>query len=182
MHLPLKHCTLRDFRTEDGGADRASLVRYANNPKIAQNLRDGFPHPYTEAAADRFLAMVSNQSPRTVFAITVNDEVVGGIGVHPKTDVERVSAELGYWLAEPFWGRGIVTEAVVAITDWAFANLPLTRVFALPFATNPASARVLEKANFTFEGRLRRCAIKGGVVIDQLMYSRVREDVPQELL
>jgi RimJ/RimL family protein N-acetyltransferase len=174
MYLPLRHCTLRDW----GAADREALVRYANNAAIARNLRDRFPHPYGEADAERFLSLCEQQSPRTFFAIAVGAEAVGGIGIALHDDIERVAAELGYWLGEPFWGRGIVSEAVAALTEWAFSTLPLTRVYALPFAHNLASARVLEKAGFALEGRMRACAIKNGQIVDQLMYARLREPAP----
>ncbi len=170
MNLPLHRSTLRDYRA----TDRASLVRYANNETIARNLRDRFPHPYTESDADRFLSFCAGAAPPLNFAIAVDDVAVGGIGLMLHEDIERVSAELGYWLGEPFWGRGIVSEAVAAFTDWAFATFPLTRVYALPFAENAASARVLEKAGYVLEGRLRKSAIKREQILDQLMYARIR--------
>jgi RimJ/RimL family protein N-acetyltransferase len=170
MHLPLRRCTLRDWTPDD----RASLVRFANNIAIARNMRDRFPFPYTESDADYFFAYCERMSPRSYFAIAVGDEAIGGIGITLHEDIERVSGELGYWLGEPFWGRGIASEAVAALTDWAFASWPLTRVYAVPFATNGASARVLEKAGYTLEGRMRKSAIKNNQVLDQLMYAYVR--------
>jgi RimJ/RimL family protein N-acetyltransferase len=110
-----------------------------------------------------------------MFAIAVEDEAVGGIGFTVLTDVERVSAEIGYWLGEPFWGRGIVTEALAAVTRYAIDTCRLTRVYALPFAHNTASCRVLEKAGYTLECRLRRSAIKDGLIVDQLQYSFIAE-------
>lgn len=170
LNLKLPHCTLRDWRR----SDRESLVRHADNSAIADNLRDGFPHPYTAADAERFFSLCENLPQCTFFAITVADQAVGGIGLSLHTDIERISAELGYWLGESFWGRGIVTEAVAALTDWAFATLPLERIYALPFAYNLASTRVLEKAGYQLEGRLRSNAIKRGKILDQLMYARLR--------
>ena len=170
MELVLGSCTLRDWRR----TDRDALCRHANNLAIARNLRDGFPHPYTAAHADWWLAMCEKRSPQTFFAIAIADEAVGGIGLTLHDDVERVAAELGYWLSEAHWGKGVVTAAVRALTEWAFASFPLTRVYAMPFASNPASARVLEKAGFTLEGRQRRSIIKHEVVQDHLMYARVR--------
>jgi RimJ/RimL family protein N-acetyltransferase len=110
-----------------------------------------------------------------MFAIAVNDEAVGGIGFVLRGDVERVSAEIGYWLAEPFWKRGIATEALVAVTAYAIETHNLTRVFALPFAWNTASCRVLEKAGYVLEARLRRSAIKDGKITDQMQYAFVVE-------
>jgi RimJ/RimL family protein N-acetyltransferase len=116
-----------------------------------------------------------SQRPETMFAIAVDDEAVGGIGFTVLTDVERVSAEIGYWLGELYWGRGFVTEALVAITRYAIDTCGLTRVYALPFASNRASCRVLEKAGYTLEARLRRSAIKDGQIVDQLQYSFIVE-------
>jgi RimJ/RimL family protein N-acetyltransferase len=114
--------------------------------------------------------------PPTGLAIAVGEEAVGSIGVMLHPDVERVSAELGYWLAEPFWGRGITTAAVRAMTAYALATFPLTRIYAVPFASNLASGRVLEKAGYRLEARMRRSAIKDGRVVDQLLYAVTDED------
>jgi RimJ/RimL family protein N-acetyltransferase len=169
MELTLERSTIRSWRA----ADVPALVRHANNRKIWLNLRDRFPHPYGKADAQRFLRMARSMSPETFFAIAVGDEAVGAIGYVLQHDVERVSAEMGYWLAEDFWGRGIATEALRAITAHAMASHGLTRVFAVPFAHNRGSCRVLEKAGYVLEGRLRRSAIKDGVIIDQLQYAFV---------
>jgi RimJ/RimL family protein N-acetyltransferase len=170
MNLPLTGCLVRSWRVSDA----ESLVKYANNRKIWLNLRDQFPHPYGQWAAREFLRSVVGKQPETVFAIAVGDEAVGGIGFVLKPDVERVSAEVGYWLGEPFWGRGLTTEALVAVTGYAFAHHELTRMFALPFAANRASCRVLEKAGYVLEATLRRSAIKDGVIVDQCQYAFVR--------
>ena len=116
------------------------------------------------------------RTPETTFAIAVDDEAVGSIGFVLRTDVERVSAEIGYWLAEPFWGRGITTEALIALTKYAIDTHGLTRVYALPFAWNAASCRVLEKAGYVLEARLRRSAIKDGQITDQLQYAFIVTD------
>jgi RimJ/RimL family protein N-acetyltransferase len=167
MRLPLSRCDVRSWRTDD----LTSLVAYADNRKIWLNLRDRFPHPYTRRAGREFLHSMVTQRPETAFAIDVGGEAVGGIGFLMMPDVERVSAEIGYWLAEPFWGRGMVTEAVVAVTRYAIETHGFTRMFAVPFASNAASCRVLEKAGYVLEGRLRRSAIKDGQIIDQLQYA-----------
>jgi RimJ/RimL family protein N-acetyltransferase len=171
VKLDLKTCTLRSWEWHD----RESLVRYANNPRVARNLRDRFPHPYTDRDARNWLDVVVDAEPETSFAITVAGEAVGGIGYTLQYDVDRRSAEIGYWLGEEFWGRGIVTEALIAVTEHAFANHDLCRVYAHVFEWNPASARVLEKAGYAFEGRLRKSVIKEGQTIDQLMYAIIRE-------
>ena len=135
------------------------------------NLRDAFPHPYTIHDARDFIKSVRNRTPETTFAIAAGEEAVGSVGFVLRHDVERVSAEIGYWLAEPFWGRGIATEALVAVTEYAIATHALTRIYALPFAWNAPSCRVLEKAGYELEARLRRSAIKNGAVTDQLQYA-----------
>jgi ribosomal-protein-alanine N-acetyltransferase len=167
MQLTLRSCVVRSWRV----ADAEPLARYADNRKIWLNLRDAFPHPYTVHDARDFIKSVRNRAPETTFAIAVGEEPIGSVGFVLRHDVERVSAEIGYWLAEPFWGRGIATEALVAVTDYAIATHALTRIYALPFAWNAASCRVLEKAGFALEARLRRSAIKNGTVTDQLQYA-----------
>ena len=167
MRLMLKACEIRSWQT----GDLESLVRHADNRNIWINLRDRFPHPYTKRDGREFLKYTRQQNPETAFAIAVNGEAVGGIGFMLQGDVERVSAEIGYWLGEPLWGRGIATEALVALTSHAIATHGLTRIYAVPFAWNTASCRVLEKAGYTLEGRLRRSAIKDGQVADQLQYA-----------
>ena len=172
MELPLTSCVMRSWRMGDAEA----LARHGNNQKIWMNLRDAFPHPYTSHDAREFIRSLRHRVPETTFAIAVNGEAAGSVGFVLRHDVERVSAEIGYWLAEPFWGRGIATEALVAITAYAIATHSLTRVYALPFAGNTASCRVLEKAGYALEGRLRRSAIKNGVITDQLQYALVVPD------
>jgi [ribosomal protein S5]-alanine N-acetyltransferase len=154
--------------------DLDALVRYANNAKIAANLRDQFPHPYTRSAAATYLADVRSADIETSFAVEYAGEAVGGIGFKLGTDIARLTAEMGYWLGEPYWGRGLTTRAVLATSEWAFENYKLTRIFAMAFSHNVASMRVLEKAGFEREGILRRSAVKNGVVLDQVLYAKVR--------
>ena len=125
--------------------------------------------------ARNWLECIVGHEPETNFAIAVAGEAVGGIGFTLQPDVARRSAEIGYWLGEEFWGRGIATEALIAVTDYAFANHDLCRVYAHVFDWNRASARVLEKAGYEFEGRMRKSVTKDGQTIDQLMYAIVRE-------
>jgi RimJ/RimL family protein N-acetyltransferase len=169
VKLALATCEVRSW----AAGDAAALVTYGNNRNIWLNLRDRFPHPYTPRDAQQFLRRMRAARPETAFAIDVAGEAVGGIGYLLQTDVDRVSAEIGYWLAEPFWGRGITTEALKAVTRHAIEAHGLTRLYALPFAHNTASCRVLEKAGYQLEGRLRRSAIKDGVIVDQLQYAFV---------
>ncbi len=154
-------------------ADTSSLARYADNRKIWQNLRDGFPHPYTAGDAERFIKHVINSNPKTVFAIASENEAIGSIGFVIGADVHRFTAEMGYWLAEPFWCKGIMTQAVKYMCEWAFHEFSLHRIYATPFATNTASARVLEKAGFEKEGVIRSGAFKDGKVVDMFMYSLI---------
>jgi ribosomal-protein-alanine N-acetyltransferase len=154
-------------------SDAESLAKYANNRKIWQNLRDGFPHPYLIENATAFITRVTSMKPETMFAICIDHEVVGGIGFTLHSDVERISAEIGYWLGEPFWGRGIMTTALEAVTQYAIKEHQLTRVYAVPYDNNNASFRVLEKAGFELEGRMKKSAIKDGKILDQLLYAYV---------
>ena len=169
MTLTLQTCEVRSWQA----ADLESLVLYANNRNIWINLRDRFPHPYTRSDGRRFIREARKMDPETFFAIAVDGRAVGGIGFVLHSDIERVSAEIGYWLGEPFWGRGIVTEALIAVTQLAIERHGLTRLFALPFAFNTASCRVLEKAGYALEGQLRRSAIKDGTIVDQFQYAFV---------
>ncbi|MFL6528358.1 MAG: GNAT family N-acetyltransferase [Chthoniobacterales bacterium] len=171
MELRLEKCTIRDWRA----GDAASLARHGNNRKVSAFLRDQFPHPYTINDAEAYLARVLGEESRTAFCIDVGGVPVGGIGIEFYNDVYRQSATIGYWLGEELWNRGIMTEVVRAFTEWAFASFPLNRVSAEVFSNNPASARVLEKAGYTFEGRLRSRIVKYGIVLDGLMYARIRQ-------
>lgn len=169
MRLPLDRCIVRSWEA----SDVASLVEHANNRRIWENLRDRFPHPYTRRDAQAFVRYARASQPETSFALEVDGAAVGGIGFALQPDVERVSSEIGYWVGEAYWGRGICTEALRAVTAYAIERHGLTRVFALPFAHNAASRRVLEKAGFVVEGHLHRSAIKDGRVVDQVLYAFV---------
>jgi RimJ/RimL family protein N-acetyltransferase len=171
VELDLGSCTLRSWRS----GDEDSLVRHADDRDVWINLRDRFPHPYTRDDARAWLRLVAESTPETNFVVAVADEAVGGIGLTLQDDVSRRSAEIGYWLGRAYWGRGIATAAVRALTDWAFAHFDLCRLYAGVFEWNPASARVLEKAGYVLEGRLRRSVTKDGRTIDQLLYALVRD-------
>lgn len=171
MELELATCTVRSWERRD----RDAIVRHANNRNVSINLRDRFPYPYTINDARTWLDIVVGVKPETNFAIAVAGEAVGGIGFTLQPDVGHRSAEIGYWLGEEFWGRGITTDALRAVTDYAFAKFDLCRIFAHVFEWNGASARVLEKAGYTFEGRLRKSVTKNGQTIDQLMYAVIRD-------
>ena len=163
---------VREFRSDDV----AALVKHANNEKVARNLEDRFPHPYGEDNARQWLAHVRELDPPTQFAIATDREVIGGIGFRLHEDVYRRTAELGYWLGEEYWGRGIGTRAVRAFSSWIFESLPVERLEARVFETNPASCRVLEKAGFTCEGRLRHSVLKINLLMDQIVYAILRHE------
>jgi ribosomal-protein-alanine N-acetyltransferase len=163
-------CRLRPLRTSDIPA----LARHANNLKVAEHLRERFPSPYSIEDGYHFLEQAQCTHESCVAGIVVDDEVVGVISIQLHSDIDRCSGELGYWLGEAFWGRGIVTAAIISFTSWAMPRFSLTRVYANVFAENPASARVLEKAGFEYVGLLRKAAVKHGVHHDYRLYDMVR--------
>lgn len=163
--------TLRPWRD----ADLPSLVQHANNARIAQNMMNRFPHPYTAEHGKAFIAMATGATPYSIFAIEVEGAAVGGIGLHPQDDIYCKNAELGYWLAEPYWGKGIATAAVVQMVAYGFTTFDVARIFARPFGTNAASQRVLQKAGFSLEARLGKTIFKNGMYIDELVYAVRRE-------
>ena len=171
MRLLLPSCEVRSWQATDG----PSLVTHANNRKVWANLRDRFPHPYTTRDGQTFIKQARSMRPETFFAIAVSGEACGGIGFALQSDVDRVSAEVGYWLGEAYWGRGIATDALIAVSQYAIETHGLTRLFAVPFAYNLASCRVLEKAGYVLEARLRRSAVKDGAIVDQFQYARIIE-------
>jgi RimJ/RimL family protein N-acetyltransferase len=172
MEMTGERVTLRAWRASDA----ASLARHANNQKIASQLRDRFPHPYTIADARQFIQSVAGARPTMLFAMIADGQAVGGIGFFPGADVERFSAEIGYWLAEPYWGRGITAEAIGLLSAYAFETCNMLRLFALPFADNAQSIRVLEKAGYTREALLRSSSVKYGQVRDQCLYALINPD------
>jgi len=163
-------CSVRTWRKSDA----EPITRHANDREVWLNLRDRFPHPYAVADAAAYIRSVAAHTPTTSFVIVVAGEPAGGIGLRLGEDIERCGAEIGYWIGRAYWGRGIMTAAVRAVTAYAFTTLDLLRVFALPFSDNTASVRVLEKASYVREGLLRSSAIKAGQVRDQYLYAAVR--------
>ena len=173
MQLTLSKFTIRSFRSEDA----ASLTKHIDNYQVARNMAI-IPHPYSLKDAEHWISIATSQTPETHFAITIDDEAVGGIGLGvggpPGVAASAHCGEIGYWLGEAFWGRGIMSEAVVAFTEWAFTELHVARLHAAIFACNPASARVLAKAGYEFEGRLRARYFRDGDYIDGLLYAKLR--------
>lgn len=166
---------LREWRQSDA----ADVVRYADNEKIARNLRDVFPHPYTLADAENFInsCLEADEICQLFRAITVDGHAVGSVGLLLGRDVYQKNAELGYWLAEDFWGRGIMTQTVRQFCREGFSRWDIQRIYAEPFAYNIASRRVLEKAGFTLEGIMRQGVFKRGQVCDSCMYALLRESL-----
>jgi RimJ/RimL family protein N-acetyltransferase len=154
--------------------DETSLIRYAGNHRIAVNMRDRFPYPYTETDARNWISIATQGTPLSHFAIEYEGEAIGGIGFVPGEDVFSRTAELGYWIGQPFWGKGIATEAIGVIAPYAFQSYSLTRLFAGVFSYNPASGRVLEKAGFTLESVQRKAVFKEHQVLDLHMYVMIR--------
>ena len=171
MRIDIGTCQIRPY----GEDDAASMAAAANNRNIWRNMQDGFPHPFTLVDAQARIALTMNQVPQQTFAIAAEEQVIGGIGLELRHDVFRRSAEIGYWLGESHWGQGIATAAVRAMTKFAFEQFDLVRIDASVFEWNPASCRVLEKAGYVQEARLRKAVYKDGEIIDRLIYARLRE-------
>ena len=170
-------CRIRKWELSDAKDLAAAL----SNKKVQDNLRDGLPYPYTEQDGKEFIsAMLSAEENETfAFAITVDNMVIGSIGIFRQGNIHRQTAELGYYIAEEYWGKGIMTEAVKQICEYVFANSDIIRIYAEPFAYNIASCRALEKAGFQYEGTLRSNAVKNGKVIDMKMYSLLKEEIKE---
>ena len=170
-------CRIRKWELSDAKDLAAAL----SNKKVQDNLRDGLPYPYTEQDGKEFIsAMLSADENETfAFAIMVDDKVVGSIGIFRQGNIHSQTAELGYYIAEEYWGKGIMTEAVKQICAYVFAKSDIIRIYAEPFANNIASCRVLEKAGFQYEGTLRSNAVKNGKVIDMEMYSLLKAEIKE---
>ena len=173
MRLECEKSVIREWAR----SDKAALVRFANNRNIWRNLAHIFPHPYTDADADWWFSFLAGMPEPTSWAIEVDGLAVGSIGVRLSEGIYVKSAEFGYWLAEPCWGRGIMTEAAKAVSRYAMRRFGLIRLEAPVFEWNPASMRVLEKCGFVREGVLRASAVKDGRVIDRVLYALVDADV-----
>ncbi|MBC8085258.1 MAG: GNAT family N-acetyltransferase [Hymenobacter sp.] len=170
LELPPWGARLRPWRPSDA----AALAEHANDQRVALNLRDTFPHPYTRQDAEFYLSLVADQQRDLHLAFEVDEVAVGSVGVHFKTDVRRRSAEIGYWLGPAYWGRGLMTAAVRLVAGHVFAHFDVCRLYAVVFETNPASARVLEKAGFELEGVLRKSVLKDDRMLDSRLYALVR--------
>ncbi len=169
-------CKIRKWNLSDAKDLAAAL----SNKKVQNNLRDGLPYPYTEQDGIDFISamLAADENETFAFAITVDDKAIGSIGVFRQGNIHRQTAELGYYVAEEYWGRGIMTDAVKQICAYVFDNSDIIRIYAEPFVYNAASCRVLEKAGFQYEGTLRSNAVKNEKVIDMKMYALLKSLAP----
>lgn len=173
MEIVLERCVLRPWRQ----SDETSLVEHANNKNVSKNLTDIFPYPYTIDDARTWIGKQLDVDPARNFAIVIDGKAVGGVGFLVGKDIFKRSAEMGYWIGEAFWGRGIVTEAVKAVTSYAFDTFDLMHIFAGIFEHNTASRRVLEKAGYELEGCFRMHVTKDGETSNDLVFGIVRPGV-----
>ena len=169
------NCKIRRWELSDA----RDLATALSNKKIQDNLRDGLPYPYTEQDGKEFIStmLAANENDTFAFAITVNGKVIGSIGAFRQTNIHNKTAELGYYIAEEYWGKGIMTEAVKQLCDYVFSHTDIIRIYAEPFSYNIGSCRVLEKAGFQYEGTLRSNALKNGIVLDMKMYSKLKTEL-----
>ena len=169
------NCKIRRWELSDA----RDLATALSNKKIQDNLRDGLPYPYTEQDGKEYISamLAANESDTFAFAITVNGKAIGSIGAFRQTNIHNKTAELGYYIAEEYWGKGIMTEAVKQLCDYVFSHTDIIRIYAEPFACNIGSCRVLEKAGFQYEGTLRSNAFKNGNVLDMKMYSKLKTEL-----
>ena len=165
------HLTIRRWRIDD----KSDLAMILNNLKVLNNLRDGLPYPYTENDAEDFIRTMLSADKNNTFAITLDDKAIGSIGVFRQDNIHCKTAEMGYYIGEPYWGNGYMTSAIKHVCEYVFEKTDIVRIYAEPFAHNIASCRALEKAGFQYEGTLKSNAVKCGRIVDMKMYALVRE-------
>jgi RimJ/RimL family protein N-acetyltransferase len=166
IDIQLTSCRLRPWRMDDA----PSLAEHANNLNVSSNLRDAFPYPYTHENAVNWITSMLNQDQTIVSAIDIGGEAVGGVGVIPLTDVYRKTAEIGYWLSETRWNKGVMSEIIPALSEFIFSHLNIIRVQARIFESNPASMRVLEKSGFHLEAVHKKAVNKHDRIMDEYMW------------
>lgn len=154
--------------------DLPTVVKYANNPKVANNLTDAFPHPYSEKDGEFFLELIKKKDD-LILCIEVNNEFAGSVGIHPKKDIYRRNAEIGYWLAEPYWGQGIMSKVIPEMVSKAFDQFDIERIYAPVFGRNKASQRVLQKCGFVIEAEFQNTVYKNGKFEDEVVLAIRRE-------
>jgi len=177
-NMTLGNVTLRKLETTDNEV----IAQLANNKKVWDNLTDLMPHPYSVDDADFFINMVLSSEDQKIFAILYQGELAGIIGLHRQKDVYRLTAEIGYWLGEPYWNKGIATIAVKLATMYGITRMGLVRIFAHTYDFNKASQRVLEKAGYTFECAARKSVIKNGFILDDHRYSFIDDYLSDDYL
>ena len=165
--MKINAITLRKWQE----SDEESLAKYANNNNIARFLTDAFPHPYSLDDAKAYISSVKDENPTKCFAIDFNGEAIGSIGIFPQSDVHKRNAEIGYYIAEEFWGQGIIPEAIRQIVKYGFETFDITRIYARPYGHNIKSQRVLEKSGFTLEARFENAIFKNGEFTDELIFA-----------
>ena len=167
------HLTIRKWRIDD----KSDLAMVLNNQKVLNNLRDGLPYPYTENDAEDFIRamLLADKDTTFAFAISLDDKAIGSIGVFRQDNIHRKTAEMGYYIGEPYWGNGYMTNAIKLACEYVFEKTDIIRIYAEPFAHNIASCRALEKAGFQYEGTLKSNAVKCGNIVDMKMYALVKE-------
>lgn len=163
-------------------SDKYDIARLADNKNVWNNLTDLMPNPYSVEDAVSFIKLATNSELNSIFGIEYDSDLCGIIGLHRQTDVYRLSAEIGYWLGEPYWNKGIASSAIRLTVVYGFQTLGLERIYAAVYDFNKASQKVLEKAGFTFEGRSRKSVIKNGILLDDLRYSIIRDDITEDYL
>lgn len=164
-------CKIREWRLTDA----PSLAKALDNERVQANLRDGIPLPYTVQDAEAYINRMLEEDNAYVYAITIDDQAIGSIGAFRKENIHARTAEMGYYIGEPHWGQGLMTSAVRQFCDLIFATTDIVRIFAIPYAYNQASCRVLEKAGFVREGVMRKNAFKRGQFLDTILYALVRD-------
>lgn len=157
--------------------DINNLVKHANNYNVSRYLTDAFPYPYTFEDGQQYLEFISKDNPTKAFAIDVDGETIGAIGLFPQTDIHRKNAELGYWLSEQYWGQGIMVRAIKEITEYGFNTFDIIRIFARPFSINIQSQKVLQKAGFVKEGTFQKTIYKNGEYMDEIYFSLYKSDI-----
>jgi RimJ/RimL family protein N-acetyltransferase len=173
MEIFLEGIILRPWSIKD--ARQLSLI--ADNKNISDNLRDGFPYPYSVKDARDWLNLILPENiPPRFFAITNDKKVVGSIGIITKTGIYRKNIEIGFFLSEKFWGKGVMTKAIRAVSSYAFGTFDIVRIYAEVFSDNISSRRTLEKAGFRLEATLKNSIVKNDVIKDCCIYSVLRED------
>ena len=156
--------------------DLYSLMKYGNNKNIAKNMRDRFPHPYTNEAGLHFIKLFEKENPQKVFVIEYNGEVIGATGIFPQEDVYHKNAEFGYWIAEPFWNKGLGTEAAKAMIDYGFKTFPIERIYASVFSGNDASKKIMSKLGLKHEATFHHSVFKFGEFRDEDFYVLWRDE------